>query len=51
MAENEIQNTKTFRRSITSADGTGIIEILNCADAFAEYADLANSYYLGKSFY
>jgi hypothetical protein len=51
MAENELQNTRTFRRSITAADGTGVIEILNCADAFSEYADLASSYYLGKNFY
>jgi hypothetical protein len=51
MAENELTNTRTFRRSITAADGTGIIEILNCADAFAEYADLASSYHLGRSFY
>ncbi|MEG4396478.1 hypothetical protein [Microcoleus sp. BROC3] len=51
MAENQLENTKTFRRSITSADGTGIIEILNCADAFAEYNALSTSYYLGKSFY
>jgi len=51
MAENQLENTRTFRRSITSADGTGIIEILNCADAFAEYDPLSLSYYLGKSFY
>ena len=51
MAENQIENTRTFRRSITAADGTGIIEILNCGDCFAEYADLASSYHLGKSFY
>src|SRR6478672_5225850 len=51
MAENQLENVRTFRRTITAADGTGIIEILNCADSFAEYADLANSYYLGKSFY
>jgi hypothetical protein len=51
MGENQLENTRTFRRSITAADGTGIIEILNCADSFAEYADLASSYYLGKSFY
>ncbi|MEG4634838.1 hypothetical protein QUB56_35770 [Microcoleus sp. AR_TQ3_B6] len=51
MAENELGNTRTFRRSITAADGTGIIEILNCADSFAEYADLASSYHLGKNFY
>jgi hypothetical protein len=51
MGQNQIENTRTFRRSITAADGTGIIEILNCADTFAEYADLASSYHLGKSFY
>lgn len=51
MAENQIENTRTFRRSITDADGTGIIEILNCADSFAEYDPLATSYYLGKQFY
>ncbi|MEG3907318.1 hypothetical protein QT979_08585 [Microcoleus sp. w2-18bC1] len=51
MAENQLENTKTFRRSITATDGTGIIEVLNCADAFAEYADLSSAYYLGKSFY
>lgn len=51
MAENQLENTETFRRSITSADGTGIIEILNCADSFAKYADLSIPYYLGKSFY
>lgn len=51
MAQNQLENTRTFRRSITAADGTGIIEILNCADAFAEYDALSNAYYLGKSFY
>jgi len=51
MAENQLENTRTFRRSITAADGTGIIEILNCADSFAEYDPLATSYYFGKSFY
>ncbi|MEG4275161.1 MULTISPECIES: hypothetical protein [unclassified Microcoleus] len=52
MAEkNQLENTKTFRRAITAADGTEIIEILNCADSFAEYDVLSNSYYLGKSFY
>jgi hypothetical protein len=51
MGETQLENTRTFRRSITAADGTGIIEILNCADSFAEYADLATSYYVGKSFY
>jgi hypothetical protein len=51
MGENQIENTGTFRRTITATDGTGIIEILNCANAFTEYDPLANSYYLGKSFY
>lgn len=51
MAENQLENSRTFRRSITAADGTGIIEILNCADSFAEYSELTSSYYLGKSFY
>jgi len=51
MGENQIENARTFRRSITAADGTGIIEILNCADHFSEYADLASSYHLGRSFY
>ncbi|MEG5048656.1 hypothetical protein [Microcoleus sp. B4-C1] len=51
MAQNQLENTRTFRRNITSADGTGIIEILNCANAFTEYDSLSTSYYLGKSFY
>ncbi|MEG4032205.1 MULTISPECIES: hypothetical protein [unclassified Microcoleus] len=51
MAENQLENTRSFRRSITSADGTGVIEILNCASVFAEYDPLSISYYLGKSFY
>lgn len=51
MGQNQLENSKTFRRSITAADGTGIIEILNCADAFVEYANLSETYYLGRSFY
>ena len=51
MGENQLENTRTFRRSITAADGTGIIEILNCSESFSEYADLANFHYLGRSFY
>lgn len=51
MSENQLENTNTFRRSITAADGAGIIEILNCAESFTEYAPLLSSYYLGKSFY
>ena len=50
MGENQLENARTFRRTITAADCTGNIEILNCADSFAEY-DLADSYHLGKSFY
>jgi len=45
LSQNQLENTKTFRRSITSADGTGIIEILNCAESFAEYDPLLTSYY------
>jgi hypothetical protein len=51
MGQNQLENARTFRRTITAADGTEIIEILNCADIFAEYSDLSTSYYLGKSFY
>jgi hypothetical protein len=51
MAENQLENTRTFRHSLTDADGTGIIEILNCSQSFLEYADLGSSYHLGKSFY
>jgi hypothetical protein len=51
MGENQLENTRTFRRSITATDGTGIIEILNCSESFSEYAELTNSHYLGRSFY
>lgn len=51
MGQNQIENTRTFRRSVTAVDGTEIIEILNCAESFSEYSDLANSYHLGKSCY
>jgi hypothetical protein len=51
MAENKLEGTRTFRRTITSADGTGIIEILNCADAFANYAALESAYLMERSFY
>jgi hypothetical protein len=51
MAENQLENTRTFRRRLTAADGTGIIEILNCAESFSDYAELASSDYLGKGFY
>ncbi|TAE86775.1 MAG: hypothetical protein EAZ83_00130 [Oscillatoriales cyanobacterium] len=51
MSNNSLSGTRTFRRSITSADGTNIIEILNCSEAFAGYAALESSYYIEKSFY
>lgn len=51
MAQNQIENTRTFRRTITAADGTGIIQILSAADSFAEYAELSARYILGRSFY
>jgi hypothetical protein len=51
MGENQLENARRFSRSITAADGTEIIEILNCSQAFAEYEDLSLTYYLGKSFY
>jgi hypothetical protein len=51
MAQNQIENTRTFRRTITAADGTGIIPLLNAADSFAEYSDLSARYILGKSFF
>lgn len=51
MAQNQIENTRTFRRTITAADGTGIIPILNTADSFAEYAELSSRYVIGRSFY
>jgi len=51
MAKNKIQNTRTFRQTITAADGTGIIQILSVADSFAEYSELSAGYILGKSFY
>jgi hypothetical protein len=51
MAENQIENTRTFRRPITAADGTGIIQILSAADSFAEYSELSARYVLGRSFY
>jgi hypothetical protein len=51
MAQNQIENTRTFRRTITAADGTGIIPLLNAADSFSEYSDLSARYILGKSFF
>jgi hypothetical protein len=51
MGENQIENSRTFRRKITADDGTEIIPILNCADSFAEYPDLSSRYILGKNFY
>jgi hypothetical protein len=51
MEKNQIENTQTFRRTITAADGTEIIEILDCSASFLEYYDLASSHHIGKSFY
>jgi len=51
MAQNQIENTRTFRRTITAADGTGIIPLLNVADCFAEYSDLSARYICGYSFF
>jgi len=51
MAENQIENTRTFRRTITAADGTGIISLVSAADSFAEYSELSARYILGKSFF
>ena len=51
MGQNQIENTRTFRRTITAVDGTGIIQILSAADSFAEYAELSSRYVLGRSFY
>ena len=51
MAQNQIENTRTFRKTITAADGTGIIQILSVGDSFAEYSDLTSRYILGRSFY
>ena len=51
MGQNQIENTRTFRRTITAADGTEIIPLVSAASAFAEYAELSNRYILGKSFF
>jgi len=51
MGQNQIENTRTFRRTITAADGTGIIQILSPADSFAEYSELSARYILGKNFF
>ena len=51
MHKNQVENGRTFRRRITADDGTEIIPILNCADSFAEYAELSSRYIVGKSFY
>lgn len=51
MSNNLLAGTRTFRRQITSADGTNIIEILNCAEAFTAYSSLESTYFLERSFY
>jgi hypothetical protein len=51
MGQNQIENTRTFRRSITAADGTGIIQILSAADSFTEYTELSARYVIGRQFF
>ena len=51
MEENQISNTRTFRRTITAADGIGIIPLVSAADSFAEYSELSARYVLGRSFF
>ena len=51
MAENQLGGTRSFRRSITSADGTNIIEFLNCAEVFASSLALETIYIIERSFY
>jgi hypothetical protein len=51
MAENQLRNTDNFAQKITAANGTEIIEVLNCGNYFSEYEQLSNAYYLGKNFY
>ena len=51
MGQNQIENTRTFRRTITAADGIEIIQILSAADSFGEYSDLTARYILGRSFF
>ncbi len=51
MSENQLSGTRSFRRSITSADGTNIIEILSCAEVFASYSTLESTYFIERSFY
>jgi hypothetical protein len=51
MSDNSLEGTRTFRRSITSADGNNIIKILNCSEVFTNYTALESSYYIERSFY
>jgi hypothetical protein len=51
MSENQLSGTRSFRRSITSSDGTNIIEILSCAEVFASYSTLEATYFIERSFY
>ncbi|WP_293151214.1 MULTISPECIES: hypothetical protein [unclassified Microcoleus] len=51
MADNSLSGTRSFRRQITAADGTNIIEILKCSDIFNEFSSLESSYFIGRSFY
>ncbi len=51
MSDNSLEGTRTFRRSVTSADGTSIIEILDCSAFFAPYTALESTYLMERSFY
>jgi hypothetical protein len=51
MPENQIGHTDTFFKPITASDGDGIIEVWRTTDVYNEYANLVNTYHLGKNFY
>jgi len=51
MSNNSLSGTRTFRRAVTSVDGTGIIEILNCSEVFSAYSALESTYFVERSFY
>ena len=51
MSNNSLSGTRTFRRSITRTDGTNIIEILDCSQAFSQYTALEATYFTERSFY
>jgi hypothetical protein len=52
MTQNQLGSTDNFAKKITAADGTDIIEVLNCANYFGEYVQqLLSTYHVGKNFY